>query len=213
MGGKAKIPAPPGFWGCPVCEVIKPVADFPIKKQNTLRGFSSVCKACKQVLRVKRREEWGDKPDTNIEARFWPKVDKRGPDECWNWIGAKSNRGYGAIQYQGADQPAHRIAVILAGDEVPRGMVVDHLCKNIACVNPRHLRVCTQKVNSTENSVSPFAKNATRDACKRGHELTTRGGHALIGCVGPNGSPMVARYCLRCWPSMWNNPNRIFVPV
>ncbi len=149
MGASPRIPAPPGFYGCPRCRQVKPASEF-FRHAKGPDGHSSTCKICKQKYRVEIRERKLKQPDSTIEARFWPKVDKNGPNGCWNWIGAKSNRGYGAIYYKGADQPAHRVSMELAGHEINYAeQVVDHVCKNIACVNPAHLRICTQIENTT----------------------------------------------------------------
>ena len=39
----------------------------------------------------------------DAEHRFWPKVDKRGPDECWPWLAGADGDGY---VYQPVDEVA-----------------------------------------------------------------------------------------------------------
>jgi hypothetical protein len=78
----------------------------------------------------------------NFHRRFWSKVDRGGPDECWMWTGAKDPRGYGHIQ-SGAPHSvnvyAHRAAWIMDRGEPLRHRIVMHRCDTPGCVNPRHL--------------------------------------------------------------------------
>lgn len=56
------------------------------------------------------------------------------------------------------------------------GMVIDHLCRNRACVNPGHLEVVTVRVNTLRGHTIQ-ATNANKTHCKRGHpfdEANTR---------------------------------------
>lgn len=78
-----------------------------------------------------------------VWERFWKKVDRRGPDECWPWIGALNDSGYGAIWDGTRLVYAHRLSWMLHGGTIPDKFQVDHLCRNRACVNPAHLDIVT----------------------------------------------------------------------
>ena len=90
------------------------------------------------------------RPKIPIEERLWSKVDKRGPDECWPFIGKTrcgSNLEYGEIWLNGKNALVHRVAWEITNGPVPEGLVVRHLCNNPICANPSHLAVGTQKDN------------------------------------------------------------------
>ncbi len=80
--------------------------------------------------------------------RFFSKV--RLPldrQDCWIWIAARSKEGYGRIQWNGQVVGAHRVAYTMVRGEIPKGLVLDHLCRTRACVNPDHLDPCTNQEN------------------------------------------------------------------
>jgi hypothetical protein len=80
--------------------------------------------------------------------RFWAKVDRRSPEECWPWK-AGIHRGYGLFRAE-KDRPmvrAHRYSWALANGPIPEGMNVLHRCDNPPCCNPAHLFLGTQLDN------------------------------------------------------------------
>jgi len=96
------------------------------------------------------------------EDRFWLKVDKRGPDECWPWTGGTFKDGYGAFKPTGHanNLGAHRYAYELLVGPIPEDLVIDHMCHDPKvcelgrdcphrrCVNPAHMKVVTAVVNN-----------------------------------------------------------------
>lgn len=95
------------------------------------------------------------------EQRFAKLVDKRGPDECWLWLGSRVGAGYGRFRLGGAKEgypEAHRYAWEQAnGRPVPSGMFVCHSCDNPSCVNPAHLWIGS----ATDNNLDRDTKGRT----------------------------------------------------
>lgn len=85
--------------------------------------------------------------------RVWRFVEKRGPDECWPWKGAKTQYGYG--QFKITNRPvkygvAHRFIFECINGDVGDNRVVRHTCDNPPCCNPNHLLKGTQADNMAD---------------------------------------------------------------
>ena len=90
------------------------------------------------------RRKWGVMTQ-GLRQRFWSKVDKRGPDECWPWKGGKTGLGDGNFYIGKKHIMARRFAWEQHYDHaVPYDMVIIAMCRNRSCCNPGHLRCGTR---------------------------------------------------------------------
>ncbi len=62
---------------------------------------------------------------------------------CWDWKVALNSGGYGTVSVNGKSKLAHRHLYEIYKTEIPKGLYLDHLCRNRKCVNPEHLEVVT----------------------------------------------------------------------
>lgn len=103
------------------------------KKQNQ-RPMSS------RVVPVPTRDEL---------AAFWDKVDRSGgPDACWMWTGNTDKYRYGSANYRREKWGAHQLAWVFSDRLHPRGVEIDHRCRERACCNPTHMRLSTREGNA-----------------------------------------------------------------
>jgi len=129
-----------------------------------------------------------------VEARFWAKVARRGPAECWLWTGAV-NRGYAEFR----NQQSSRVAWELAIGSVPERLEVAHTCGQRRCCNPKHLELVTHLESQLRSPLTFAGKNAAKTHCPRGHEYDARttAVQAARVCLGlflfPTARPPVLR--------------------
>lgn len=131
-------------------------------------------------------------------TRFWGYVDVQGTDDCWPWLRSKDGKGYGVFCARDSRKKAHRISYIQRVGVIPDGLVIDHLCRNRECVNPKHLRVVTSRTNTLENSESIAAVHAAKTHCIVGHAFIGRN----IGRDRKGG-----RFCVECKNARQRIPN------
>jgi hypothetical protein len=124
-------------------------------------------------------------------ARFWAKVSKT--DDCWNWIGAIGETGYGNFGIGYRTYRAHRLSYEMHYGPIPSGMLVCHKCDNRKCVRPDHLFIGTHKDNMTDCSEKGRLPKTCepKKFCKRGHPLS----EARV-TIDSNG--YVNRQCMVC---------------
>lgn len=121
--------------------------------------------------------------------RFWPKVDVRGPDECWIWTAAKNPvSGYGQFTvdptpvYESGgprSETAHRTSFWLTHGRWPEPMCL-HSCDNKLCVNPAHLREGDHRENwedfkATGRKMKMPLRKLTDEDIKTIHRLKSEG--------------------------------------
>lgn len=90
------------------------------------------------------------------------------PNGCWvsNTV---YGHGYGLFSHKKTFR-AHRFIYEVIVGLIPEGLVIDHLCRNRGCVNPKHLEAVTQQVNTLRGK-SFAAEYAKRTHCNNGHPL------------------------------------------
>ena len=101
---------------------------------------------------------------------------KKLDNDCWKWVGEiNKDTGYGhhitSNDATKKDHLAHRYSYELYVGKIPKGLTLDHLCRNRWCVNPEHLEITTLKENILRG-VSQAAINARKTHCIRGHQLS-----------------------------------------
>lgn len=115
--------------------------------------------------------------------------------ECWEWNRARSSAGYGLMKRaDGVLTYAHRIFYETHVAPIPAGLVIDHLCRNRCCVNPKHLEPVPTHINAhrgiktmlTEEDV--VAIRVAADSGERTESISARYGisvgHVAGICVG-----------------------------
>jgi len=110
-----------------------------------------------------------NKRSTDDRARFESKIGSR--EDCWIWIGALDGHGYGDFRTCGKWIGAHRFSYELYVGPIPKGLVIDHLCRNPRCVNPEHLEPVTMAEN-TARGIGQSARNSAKTHCIHGHEFS-----------------------------------------
>lgn len=94
-------------------------------------------------------------------------------DDCILSDGPIDPHGYARV----GKAYAHRLAYAAAHGPIPKGLVIDHLCRTKRCINPAHL----EAVTSRENTQRHFG-----EACPRGHtgqfRIRSDGARACRAC-------------------------------
>ena len=122
---------------------------------------------------------------SDFPERFRSKVAVDPNTGCWIWTATSNPDGYGLFWYDKKMSGAHIAAFLLAGEEIPTGYELDHLCRVRACVNPAHLEAITHRENLRRGGA---ARQSPK--CKKGLHFFTKANTY----VQPNGN----RICRKC---------------
>jgi hypothetical protein len=78
---------------------------------------------------------------------------------CWVWLGCTAGSGYAQFKYRRKRVSIHRLSYELHRGPIPKGLTIDHLCRNTLCINPDHLEAVT------------VVENLKRGHKARGHHI------------------------------------------
>lgn len=98
--------------------------------------------------------------------------------DCWVWKRARNNFGYAQIRKNYKVVYVHRLIFETIKKKIPKGIELDHLCKNPPCVNPAHLEPVTHAENCARGNQGQWQKR--KKFCKAGHPYSKQNTIFLI---------------------------------
>lgn len=132
----------------------------------------------------------------SLPTRFWDKVKTSDTHfyegtPCWEWIAYTDKEGYGRFQLNGKSELAHRLSYEEKYGTIPKGLQINHKCRNRACQNrDDHLETITQQENM-RIGLSGFKRSLQqrlKTHCPQRHEYNEENTHIFKG----------KRYCRTC---------------
>lgn len=115
---------------------------------------------------------------------------------CWVWTRSLLPNGYAHLAVNGTKHYVHRLFYILTYGPIGEGLQIDHLCRNRACCRPDHLQAVTCRENLMRASRTVAARNASKDACHKGHPYA--GGNLYVERYTYKGRAKYGRRCRTC---------------
>lgn len=89
---------------------------------------------------------------------------------CWIWTGSLNTYDYGKFWLNNKTVQSHTVSYNYWKGKIPKGLQLDHLCRNRQCCNPNHLELVT----SLENTKRGRNHNSEKTHCINGHEFTDK---------------------------------------
>lgn len=103
-------------------------------------------------------------------AKFYSHVTLDPETGCHVWQGRLNDSGYGMVGIDKKQYRAHRVSYVINFGEHAPGLVLDHLCRNRACINADHLEPVTSRTNTLRGE-GLAAINSLKSHCPRGHAM------------------------------------------
>ena len=145
---------------------------------------------------------WVNRLDKALAQRVRDAIDKCESDEngCTIWSGRTDRHGYGEIRLRIDGRRkhigAHRAAWMAECGEIEIGLVIDHLCRNRACINVEHMELVTMRENTLRSPLhgrGPSWGRPQSSQCTHGHEYVPENTHLYTGSDG-----YTRQVCIEC---------------